>query len=476
MMTSDKKELVLRYLQEQIAQADFRAKAYVFDEQNHKNPTRNCFVKLSMYLRDFISGKMSVRWVVFPGFRGVGKTTLLSQLYYEVSNPNVNKLYISVDQLTQLIGVSLNDALMVYEEILGMAFERLDKPVLLFLDEVQYDSNWGMALKSIYDRSQKVFMVCTGSSALSLQTNPDVARRAVFEKLYPMSFTEYIKIKDGKFETKGISSHIRKSLFESSSATEVFNKLRQVETEVRQYWTGIERLEVDRYFKYGSLPFAIKLKNEGLIYDQIKKILDRVTSLDIGQLGQFSSDILSKVPEVLYTVAASDSLSLTNLAKDMNLNRLTLSEILSVLEKTETLVRIYPYGAHGTQVRKPSKYLFSSPAFRSMYYNFVGNIITQQNYMGKLLEDTIGLYFNRCLASTRHSLTYDSSLNGADFIVKLQDKWIVVEAGYSNKGFQQIENTNKRVVSKYGIVISMSPLALSSPEIVTVPLSYFLLM
>lgn len=476
MLSSNKHELVIKYLQEQIAQADFRAKAYVFDEQNHKNPTRNCFVKLNMYLNDFLAGNPAIRWLVIPGFRGVGKTTLLSQLYHETTLPNILKLYLSVDQLTQLVGAPLHETLAIYEELIGTAFERLDKPVFLFLDEIQYDPKWAITLKSVFDRSPKVFIVCTGSSALSLQTNPDVARRAIFEKLYPMSFTEYIKIKNGKFETKGLSGQIRKALFNSTNAIEVFDQLKSIETKVRQYWAGIERLEIDRYLKYGTLPFAIKLKNEGLIYDQIKKILDRVTSLDIAQLGQFTSDIISKVPEVLYTVAASDTISIINLAKDLGIDRLTLSQILLLLEKTETLVRIYPYGAHGTQVRKPSKYLFSSPAFRSMYYNFIGNIITQQNYMGKLLEDSLGLYLNRCLASLNPSLTYDSSANGADFIVKIHDQNIIIETGHGPKGHQQIENTSKRVSAKYGLVVSMSPLGMPSNNIVTIPLSYFLLM
>jgi len=40
---------------------------------------------------------------------------------------------------------------------------------------------------------RKVFIVSTGSSALMLNVNADVARRAVSEKLYPMSFTEFMK-------------------------------------------------------------------------------------------------------------------------------------------------------------------------------------------------------------------------------------------------------------------------------------------
>lgn len=475
-MTSEKKEKVVKYLQEQIAQADFRARAYVFDENNRKNPKRNCYVKLKMYLDVFMKGDTSIRWVTIPGFRGVGKTTLLSQLYFESLQNDMHRLYLSVDQVTQVLGVSLQDILSVYEELIGFSFERLDKPVVLFLDEIQYDKKWGIILKGIFDRSKKVFIFATGSSALSIQTNPDVARRAITEKLYPMSFTEYMKIKDNKYEIKGLSVEIRRAIFDSKDAYEVYINLKKLEPSVRKYWTGIERLEIDRYMKYGTLPFAIRLKNEGIVYDQIKKILDRVVSMDMLEISQFNRDILNKIPEVLYAISGYEVISVTNLSKDLDIHKSTLISILASLEKTETITRIYPYGAHPSQVRKPSKYLFTSPAFRSMYFNFIGNIINESSYMGKLLEDTVGMYFVRYLSNKKASLVYDSSLGGADFFIKLGDQGIVVEVGYGEKNFKQIENTSKRIKSKYGIALSMSPLNLNQEKTaVTIPLSYFLL-
>jgi uncharacterized protein len=476
-MDATKKQFVFAYLQEQIAQAEFRAKAYVFDDQNAKNPKRNCYVKLRKYLNDFLEGQTEARWIAIAGFRGVGKTTLLSQLYYETSEPGLTKLFLSIDHLTQILGISLSDALIAYEELLGSAFERLDKPVILFLDEVQYDPKWAITLKTLFDRTKKVFMLCTGSSAVTLQTNPDVARRLIFERLYPMSFTEYIKIKDGKFEIKGLTAKLRTIIFQSTTPGDVFIALKHYEQDINRYWTGIERLEIDRYMKYGTLPFAVKLKNEGLVYDQIKKILDRVVSMDIPQLGQFRPEITAKIPEILYAVAASDMLSVTNLAKDIGIDRLTLTQILATLEKTETLTRIYPYGAHATQVRKPSKYLFASPAFRSMYYHVVGNIIGEQNYKGKLLEDTIGLYLTRILTNNG-SLTYDSSEGGADFIIRLGNQTIVLETGIGEKAYKQIEQTSGRIGQvTYGLVVSNTSLSLSpDKKTVSIPLHYFFLL
>lgn len=476
-MDQDRKRKLQSFLQERIAQTDFKVRAYVFDENNIKNPSRNCFVKINMFLKNFIKGDTAVRWITMPGFRGVGKTTLLSQLYYELTDPEIYKLFLSVDQIIQSQGVRLEDVLTTYEEIIGVAFERLEKPLILFLDEVQYDKSWGLTLKTLFDRTNKVFIIATGSSALSLHTNPDIARRTIIQKLYPMTFTEYMRVKENRPQITGLSSNIYRAIFRSSSAEEVYLSLKRLEPTVRRYWLGIERLEIERYMRYGTLPFAVRLKNEGLVYDQIKKIIDRIITTDIAEHGQFKTEIMARIPEVLYSISSSDGLSVVNLAKDLNMNRETLTDILSVLEKTETIVRIYPYGAHTTQVRKPSKYLFASPAFRSMYFNFIGSTIDPANYMGHLLEDTVGLYLSKYIIEKKGQIAYDASLGGADFVLSFGGQKIIMEVGMGEKGFRQVYSSSTKIKANYGLAISMAPLKIDDKKFaVTVPLSYFLLL
>lgn len=471
------KEQIINYLQNQIAQSYLRARAYVFNEQNQKNPNRNAFIKIRKYINDFLSGTQEPRWITIPGIRGVGKTTLLAQLFYEQKISQKNKLFLSIDQTIQYLGASLNKVLDAYEDILGTVFERLNEPVILFLDEVQYEKDWGAILKSVYDRSKKVFIIATGSSALSLQTNTDIARRTIFETLYPMCFTEYIKIKEGKFEQKGLGGEIRKGVFESTSAVEVFNNLKNLDGVAKTYWTGIDRQEIDKYLKYGTLPFAVKLGNEGLIYDQIKKMVDRVVTNDIPQLKNFTPEIISKIPSVLYSIAGSDEISLRNLSKTLSMNINTLSDVLDVLTRAETVLRIYPFGSSYKQVRKPSKYLFATPAFRAMYFNFIGKINQGAKDTGKLLEDLAGFYLTRFLRQKINtSLTYDSAKGGADFVISFGDEKIIIEVGYGSKGFKQVNKTFNKINAKYGLSVSMTPLSLSSDKkSVTVPLSYFLL-
>jgi len=476
-MDVDRQEEVIQYLQNSVAQANLRADAYVYDENRRAQPTRSLYVKLRKYVDAYLDNESNPRWICLSGVRGVGKTTLLAQLYKATNLPIERKLYLSVDQATRSLNVSLADILEAYETILGRVFEQLNDPVILFLDEVQYEKDWAIILKGVYDRTKKVLVIATGSSALSLQTNPDVARRAVFETLYPMSFCEYMKIVHGKYEIKSLGKELRKIIFESSTAEEVHRGLLQVQPKVRRYWAGIDRLEIDRYLRYGTLPFAIGLKNEGLAYEQMKKTIDRVIDTDIRQMGNFSNEVITKIGAVLYAVAGSDSISLTKLAGILGLSKDSLSEVFQMLEKSETLFRVYPYGSPYTQVRKPSKYLFASPAFRSMYFNFIGQVQQGDNLKGRLLEDLAGVYIRRYLQMRPNpSMSYDSAQGGADLIVGFGHERIIMEIGWGAKGFRQVDNTAKRVSAKYKLSISQTSLKISDDKTsVNIPLAYFLL-
>ncbi len=477
LMDNQTHEKVYTYLRNQLAQAEKRLQAYTVDREGKPYLKRSAALVLEKYVKNFSQSGKEPRWVAVPGLRGVGKTTLLAQIYTELSCPPGYKLYISLDEASRVLGVSLTDILTVHEELLGKLYEELDKPVFLFIDEVQYEKNWGLVLKSIYDRSKKIFIFCTGSSAVSLQTNPDVSRRIVFEKLYPLSFVEYMLLKHRKKPITGLGKQLRDALIASSSGEEVYKRLLNYQNDVNKYWIGVGRLEIQKYFKYGSLPFTFQFTQEPLIYQQIEQTLTNILNKDIPQLSKFESDTITKMYQILYTISGSSVTSLNSLSKTFKISIVTMAEILEVFEKSEMLLRIYPNGSHFGQVKKPSKYLFISPAYRSMFFNLIGSTFSYDNYKGFLLEDVVGLYLYRTLGLRfGTSLTYDSAEGGADFIISFDDKKIVAEIGYGKKDFQQVKTTMKRVGGTYGLSISSTRLAFDKDQnVISVPLGYFLL-
>lgn len=476
-MDSSTHDKVLLYVRNQLAQADKRLYSYAVDKNGKSYIKRSGALVLEKYIRDYQTKGSEPRWVAMPGLRGVGKTTLLAQIYTQLKCEQNHKLYVSLDEATRILGVTLHDILSVYEELIGEVFENLEKPVYLFLDEVQYEENWALVLKSIYDRSNKVFILCTGSAALLLQTNPDVSRRMAFEKLYPLSFSEYMMIRDRRFPVQGLARIIRDAILTAESGQMLLGKLRELQASVNSYWLGVNRLAIDGYLRYGTLPFTLQFNSEPLMYDQIEQSLTNVVNTDIPKINTFDSLTIAKIDKILYAVASSDVLSLKKLSEMFSISINTLISILDTCAKAELLLRVYPYGTHYGQVRKPSKYLFLSSAYRSMFYNLIGSAIPYESYKGQLLEDVVGLYLYRILGSEiGTALTYDSVEGGADFIISLRGKRIVLEVGYGNKRFRQIEQTLRRIDGDYGILVSSSRLSTSEDKkIVSVPIEYFLL-
>ncbi len=471
------------YVQNQIAQASHRLRGHVTSPMGETYPQRHIYKKLEKYLQDFIDRKTEQRWIVVPGLRGIGKTTVFSQLYlnliprYDV----LRILYVSLDEGVGLLNSNLAEVLEAYESILGQSFERLQEPVFIFVDEVQYDAKWGLTLKSLYDRSKKVFIFCTGSSAVSLQTNPDIARRVVMEKLYPLSFPEYQMLRHGICPTQDLKDKLIQAVYTSIDTKEAFKNLKILEKEVIQYWSRVDKLEIQQYLMSGTLPFALQFNNSNQIYESINTLLDKIILKDIESLKSFDSRTLQSIKRLLFLLAdANDVLSASKLPNLIGMDSvITIQSVLSVLEQAELLIRISPYGSKKNTINKPNKYLFMTPAIRMALLGIVGKEATFQTRQGRLMEDTAALHFNREFVGTGlANLSYDPAQGGADFILQIANRReIVVEIGIGEKDTTQVSNTMQKIKCDYGVLISEGKLAhYEEKNIVCLPLPYFLLM
>jgi len=488
-MEDKKKASIKAYLENRLVEGPKTLNAMTLKTgSNTKLPTRSALLVINRYLNDFNSKTSETRWVLMPGLRGTGKTTIVAQLFSKLECSDNCKIYISIDDAKRVLNTTISEILEVYEDfILKKKFESLEKPVYLFLDEVQYDDTWGITLKNIYDRSKNVFIICTGSSALSLQTNPDVARRVAIVKIYPLSYPEYRMISATHYPITKLGANIKDALYGSRSAEEVYNKLRLYESLVLTYFKKVQKTspsvkdDISTYLKYGTLPSALAIKSEPLIFSQINQTMNTVLTRDVPQIGLFDKSTIEKLSQMLYIISGTDVASFKSIAQTIESNEKTVASVFDALEKTELLLRVYPYGAKETQVRKPSKFLFSSPAYRASYYNLVGSITSFENYKGKLLEDMTGFYLTRTLSkSPGYSITYDTAEKGADFIVDtgIPDMGkLVIEVGFGKNTIVQVMNTMKKVSNSFGLCITNTgKLKLHKDEnILVLPIHFFLL-
>lgn len=474
------KQEILEFIRTQIALSSNRLSGYTEDRQGRALLKRSVFLVLEKQVNAFLKGGADPRIIIMPGLRGTGKTTLLAQLYLNQPSSGVDKLYISADEIIKRFDTNLWELLEHYEQLIGSRLEELKQPLILFFDEIHYDPKWASFLKSIYDRTKNVMVLCTGSAALLLreQMNADIARRAVFVDVHPVSFFEYLLLKKRKYPVTGLSQELRSAFLLSSDAASLFKALKSLEPQVKEYWKDIDILEIQRYVKLGTFPFTIHFENEALVLDYIGQMLSKVAYTDIPQFSPFDFETLKKIDKILYLLSYSMGTSVKKLSDTIQAKEKPIHDLLEALVKAGILNRVFPYGGHFKQLNKPSKYLFATPALRYYYLSSRDSVGVFLNYQGYLFEDIVGMYLNRILEKFgASSLTYDVAEGGADFIVTKGEKKIVWEVCAGEKNEKQVIKTMHKINGHIGILLHSGELTLyKEKNIVSTPWQWFLLM
>lgn len=490
---SDMNPEVRQLLTEMLAQAHVSAFEWMVANTADSGIKRRAYLSIEKHLNSFLNNRTNREWLIMPGLRGVGKTTMLTQLYNDPRLAKHAKFYLSLDRVKS-IGGRMIDVVAVIEEAIGGKIEDSDKPVFILLDEVQYMEDWALVLKTIHDRAKKLFIVSTGSSAILLQTNPDIARRADVIKVHPLCFTEFIMINQAhnergsklKFPVTGLSSYLKEAMFDSENATQAHSRLTSLNGQVSQYWSGIAKAEaVRKYMSYGTLPFTLTLPNESVIWARVYQTLSEVLARDVNALGKLSPQTIGNLPRLLFLLAHAERKSLNALSSTLGIDIKTIRGLLDELEHTEIITAIKPKGASFGKTTKPYKYLFTSPAMRLALVNS-GGTIKAESYgrdmlRGQLLEDIVGMYLKRMFMDgpKRAVVEYDTADGGADFIISQTGEKansVIIEAGTKKTTSRQAGQTLKDIGGKYGLIVTDQPLKIDTiNNTVYVPLEFFLL-
>ena len=474
----------IAYVQRQIISTTGRLRTLTHDRLGKSYPKRYIFFGLEKHVRNFLAKQeQTPRSIIVTGLRGVGKTTVLAQVCADLLQKNIipsqRVLFLSLEEVVNVLDSSLVETLDAFEEIIGEKLDSTNSPVFLFLDEVEKDARWGAVLRTLYEKNKNIFIFCTGSSAIELQTNADLARRFLFEKLPPLSFGEYQMIRHDVKPVAGIKQKIISALYFANSGKDGFDQLVRLQQSVLSYWAKAHRDDTEHYLKVGTLPFALSFPNEDTVYDAIFLMLDAVATKDLVQFGKFEHDTLLAVKRLLFILAENDTTSIYQLERILGISRLTIQNVLEALEKAELLIRVPAHGSNMTAAKQPAKFLFMSPAIRMSFFRITGNTQTFQTRKGKLLEDLVGAHLYREFVSRgAGTVRYDAMQGGADFILQIENKrQIAIEVGLGAKDKKQLIQTMKKMPCEYGINISANPLAWDSEHhILDLPMDYFLMM
>lgn len=486
MEDTDRRNELIKYVNAKIAQAPTLVKERI-NLNGRPLPLRQMSIKLREYARAFMAknnGANENRIIILPGLRGTGKTTMLLQLYnFLVVESNVSNekvLYFSTDEPMDYLGASISEISQVYfEEIIQATPVFLKERVFILIDEAHFDANWDTIAKILYDQSKNIFMVITGSSALNIEISPDLARRSIKERVFPLSFSEYLLLKYNLEIDEKLSLTLRSLIFSFNQSH--LEEISKREIELLKYSSKIGRelsQEFLSYLSLGDLPFSFGIE-EKFIYDKIVSMVDRIIDKDVFSIQSFKSESRETIKRIIYFLAAQSpgGTSDSKLSKHLGVSSKQIRNILEVLEKTHLVFSVKPYGGAGKLVRKSWKYYFLSPSINASIRHSLG-IFNKNNRetLGVLLENMVASYLIRMKETINQpaGIFYDSDDGGVDFIIKdSKENVIPVEVGYGKKDMGQIKKAIKKYGSKYGILICGCPNIKMEDNVISIPITTF---
>lgn len=435
----------------------------ISQRQQEKNyQPRQKYYKLKKHINQFIENKEYYnRFIMMPGLRGVGKTTILYQLYQYLTKekeiPEQNILYLDVDDLKSSYDSNVKEIFELYlEDTHQTTLASLDKKIFLFVDESQLDSNWAKNAKIIFDKNPNIFMIYTGSSALNLEVNTDATRRLTREQIFPCSFREYlllqhnIKLSSNNFKDlilKGDEESIKKAM---ETEQTIKNELLQLDND--------PEIEFKKYLHSQNFPFALNM-DENTTHRLTNDVVKKIVYDDLRQFKKFNNITNPTILQILTYLATKKpgSTSTSTIAQSLQISSKTISTILQALEQTQLIFSLQAYGSSGVMLKKPLEHFFLAPSIKSSINYRVGRYdLNHEKCYSVLVENHIASTLKRIEEESLSSLGlfYDPDSKGPDFIVKHLERIIPIEVGIGKKTKSQLTIAQNKFKTKYAILIS----------------------
>lgn len=457
-MDEKKKDLVLGYLTNQLALLPSLSKQYT-----EGKPTRISFLQLKSAANNFLTKSKNERILLVPGLRGVGKTTLLFQIYEYIKNllPNIEIIYLTLDVITKQLGSNLQESLEIYEnKILNCPLENLEKKIVLLIDEAHYDENWATIIKSVYDRTKNAFVIISGSASLAIESDTDLTRRMYVERIYPLNFPEYLLIKRNVYPRPRLGNEIIDALFNSDEINIAFKKIKEAHQRIiKELLVRVPSLELEivDFISKGGFPAMLEdIKKEEKVFRRINSVLDKMVYQDILTFYPSCRSNVDKIIPILTAIAnSSDRLSYSSLMNMQNIkSKQGIVEIMIALKKAGVIFDLKVGGPPTKMERNSPKYYFASPTIRAALLWNIGKFKKDGDTIGYLMENAV---FNTLHKIRTYSpdviqnISYNKEAGAPDFKVKTKSGEMMIECGWGKKTVKQMKNQNKK---KFGIIVS----------------------
>ena len=474
-------EEILMYINNELRDIQNTINEELYYDNKQLN-SRNEFNNVKMYIDDFLSRRAPDRFVVLPGLRGVGKSVMLYQIYdYLLKKRNIapdNILYLPCDELYKTFRHDIKKTVEVYiKNKFNASLRTLSEKFFILVDETQYDAEWALTGKIIYDKSRNIFMIFTGSSAIHLEYNADAARRLEIISIPPLNYTQHLKLK-----YNNDVGHLSPSLKELIFSGNVDNAIME-ESKVNALLSN--NLEYNFkdwnfYFRYGGFPSSFEYNSLNRIRNNIVKVTERIITEDMPHIDILNSEDEANANRILRYVAKQQpgEISNVNLANYLKTPVDNVNTIMDFLEKTHLLFHCEPYGGAAKRTKKAWKYYFATSSIRYALAKKTGHpLIDTDEFEGILIENLIASnLFNLFNEDDSFIVYYDANQKkNVDFLIQNGlDYPIPIEVGRADMKDSQIKYAMDKYGAPYGIVVANNTNTIQKIEnVIYIPVKTF---
>ena len=423
-----------------------------------------------------------------PGLRGVGKTTILFQVYdYLINQKNINPeqiLYFSCEELNKIDDCDIFETIKYYlNKFHNASLQTLNEKIFLLIDESHFDKDWSISGKLINDKSKNIFMIFTGSSAINLEYHAEAARRMIRYPITPLNYSQHLKLKYD-YQTD-ISNDLVDLLFNGNVDNAILKEddLNHDLLNLKNY----NSMDWDNYFKFGGFPSVMHDTNYKNTFKKLYYSIESVITKDLPTMTNLTSNTETKALRLVKFLAEKypGDISQNALANKIKTSLGTVNTIMDLLEKTHLIFHTEPYAGPNSRAKKSWQYYFATPSImHAINLKFGFSSINLSEYEGILLENLVASNLTNLKNSERYfefSIYYDSyhiKKQRVDFIVKKEfGDAIPIEVGHGDKDTGQIKDAMKRYNSPHGLIISNTTKNIvKDDDIIFLPIKTFSLM
>jgi len=275
--------------------------------------------------------------IAIVGARQCGKTTLLNNFFLKLRNKNKKSITFEDQKILDMF--SNNIDLFIETYVNGRDY--------LFIDEFQYAKNGGKQLKFIYDTC-KIKIFITGSSAPDLAVHglKFLVGRVFIFKLYPLSFSEFLKFKNKKLQEIYLKNDISKEL-----------------------WIMLKKY-YEEFLIYGGYPEVILSKTNEEKIKVLENIYNTYFLREIKEILQLPDNFkLAKLIKIL-ALQIGNLTNYSELSSSTEYTNFELLKNLNVLKQTFICIEARPFFTNKKkEIIKAPEFFFLDSGLRNILIN-----------------------------------------------------------------------------------------------------------